>query len=62
MIKTPEYVSLRKQHGHETVHAAKSGLHHLDRMLLKDRMAVVIFLVGFMIFAYTILRAPLFAK
>src|SRR5260370_230064 len=64
MITTAEYVCRRRyqQFGCEVANPTESSLRHLDRTLLKDRIAVVVFLLGFIIFAYTFLRAPLFAK
>jgi len=38
--------------------AADCALQRLERPLLEDRLAVILFLFGSMIFAYTFLNAP----
>ena len=35
-------------------------LQHLERTLFENRLAIILFLVGIMIFAYTLLNAPVF--
>ncbi len=64
MIKTPEYICRirRQQYGSEAAYPIESTVRHSNWALLKDRIAVVLFLLALMIFAYTFLRAPLFEK
>jgi hypothetical protein len=38
--------------------ATDCALQRLERPLLEDRLAVILFLFGMMIFAYTFLKAP----
>jgi len=47
-----------KRFGPEAVNAADTALKHVDRLLLQERVAVVLFLIGIAILTYTLLNAP----
>src|SRR5438270_846710 len=60
-IKTADYLCRyrHRQFGHTAVKLPDNSLRAFDRILLKDRAAVVIFLLALAIFAYTFLGAPI---
>jgi len=64
IISTPEYNSRkrRQQFGPAVIEPSETALDHLERRLLEDRIAVVLFLVAFIVLAYTLFNAPMFAK
>ena len=64
IITTPQYVrhARQKQFGSAAANPLASTLGHWDRSLFKDRIAVVLFLAGFMILAYTFLRDSIISK
>lgn len=59
LISTREYEQRRrqKQFGQSAVPATESAFARLERTLTEDRLAVVLFLVGTVILAYTVLNA-----
>lgn len=63
-ITTPEYLRRKRQqqYGCDAVHPIPTSVRHFDRTLLEERIAVLVFLVGFLLLAYTFLHAPLFEK
>ncbi len=62
LVSTRNYGSqLRaKRFGPEASSGSEGTLKHLERMLFEDRLAIILFLVGAIIFAYTFLQAPAF--
>lgn len=63
LVSTHKYSSrMREQRfGSAEADYAEYANENLERTLLKDRAAMVIFLIGLIIFAYTFLNAPGFA-
>jgi hypothetical protein len=61
-VSTREYDSERRveRFGPEAADAIDGTPQHLERTLLEDRVAMILFLIGIIIFAYTFLNAPVF--
>jgi len=60
VISTSEYVRLKRQreYGCEAAYVVEASLRHSDRLLLENRIAVVVFLIGFLLLAYTFVNSP----
>jgi hypothetical protein len=59
IISTQEYDSRmrRRQYGSEAIAGTHNALERLDRSLLEERVAVVLFLIALMIFTCTFLHS-----
>ena len=60
LLSTRDYaLRMRRQRFRPAVTEATDGaLQRLEQPLLEDRLAVILFLAGIVIFAYTFLNAP----
>jgi len=60
LISTRGYHARIRQHrfGASLTHAPEAAIRDLDRSLLEDRCAVVLFLISAVILVYTFLNAP----
>lgn len=59
-ISTRDY-ELRRRHstfGPGAVTATESAFERLERSLAKDRLAIIVFLIGTIVLVYTLLNAP----
>lgn len=59
-VSSRDYVSRVREgsFGPDAVQAAEAALSRMERALLQERVAVVLFLVGIVILTYTLLNAP----
>jgi hypothetical protein len=60
VVSTREYDSRRRveRFGTDASDGTGGTIQHLEQTLFKDRLAIILFLVGLIIFAYTFLNAP----
>jgi len=60
LVSSGDYVTRVRleRFGPEAVSAAETALKHVDRLLLQERVAIVLFLIGIAILTYTVLNAP----
>jgi len=60
LISSREYASRARldRFGPEAVSAAETTLKYVEKLLLQERLAVVLFLIGIAILTYTLINAP----